>query len=129
MDFVPQTVLRANLRWCDLLSHSASRLNIGGKRPELEGRNGETGKTRTGDDSLMGKGWKARDPRLDRMVAVKLLKTGDSARFIREARAVAALNHPNICQICEAGPDHLLMEYIEGKPLRGPSAGEALRIT
>lgn len=77
----------------------------------------------------MGKGWKARDPRLDRMVAVKLLKTGDSARFIREARAVAALNHPNICQICEAGPDHLLMEYIEGKPLRGPSAGEALRIT
>ena len=35
-------------------------------------------------------------------------------RFEREARAVAALNHPNICQIYDVGPDYLVLEYIEG---------------
>jgi serine/threonine protein kinase len=41
-------------------------------------------------------------------------------RFEREARAVAALNHPNICTLYDVGPDYLVMEYIEGKPLKGP---------
>jgi eukaryotic-like serine/threonine-protein kinase len=67
----------------------------------------------------MGEVWKARDTRLDRIVAVKRLKGEHSARFEREARAIAALNHPNICQIFDIGPDYLVLEYIEGKPLAG----------
>jgi serine/threonine protein kinase len=47
----------------------------------------------------MGEVWKARDSRLGRMVAIKLLKSQHTARFEQEARAIAALNHPHICQI------------------------------
>src|SRR5439155_21899446 len=43
----------------------------------------------------------------------------------REARAIAALNHPHICQIHDIGPDYLVLEYVEGKPLRGPLHAEA----
>src|SRR5215468_4252687 len=67
----------------------------------------------------MGEVWKARDTRLDRLVAIKTSKTGFSERFEREARAIAALNHPHICQIYDVGPDYLVMEYIEGTPLKG----------
>jgi serine/threonine-protein kinase len=73
----------------------------------------------------MGEVWKARDTRLDRIVAIKTLKGGDNARFQQEARAIAALNHPHICQIYDVGPDYLVMEYIEGQPLRGPMPLEA----
>ena len=55
----------------------------------------------------MGEVWKARDTRLDRTVAIKRLKPGHSASFEREARAIAALNHPNVCQIHDAGRDYL----------------------
>ena len=41
-------------------------------------------------------------------------------RFQQEARAVAALSHPHICQIFDVGPDYLVLEYVEGTPLRGP---------
>src|SRR5450631_614134 len=68
----------------------------------------------------MGEVYKARDTRLDRIVAVKVSKTEFSERFEREARAVAALNHPNICQLYDVGPNYLVMEYIEGTPLIGP---------
>ena len=68
----------------------------------------------------MGEVWKARDTRLDRIVAIKQLRTRHTARFEREARAVAALNHPHICQIYDVGPDYLVLEYIEGRPLAGP---------
>src|SRR5258708_8758389 len=68
----------------------------------------------------MGKVWKARDTRLDRIVAIKVSKTEFSERFEREARAVAALNHSNICQLYDVGPNYLVMEYIEGTPLKGP---------
>jgi serine/threonine-protein kinase len=67
----------------------------------------------------MGEVWKARDTRLDRTVAVKRLKEQDTSRFEKEARAIAALNHPHICQIYDVGADHLVMEYIDGKPLQG----------
>ena len=67
----------------------------------------------------MGEVWKARDSRLRRVVAVKRLKGQDTWRFEKEARAIAALNHPHICQIYDVGPDHLVMEYIDGKPLQG----------
>jgi serine/threonine-protein kinase len=70
----------------------------------------------------MGEVWKARDARLDRIVAVKLVHGQDPGRFEREARAIAALNHPNICQIYDVGPDHLVMEYINGKAPHGPMA-------
>ena len=68
----------------------------------------------------MGEVWKARDPRLDRIVAIKRSLAHFSDRFEREARAIAALNHPHICQLHDVGPDYLVMEYIEGKPLAGP---------
>ncbi|HWE49679.1 MAG TPA: protein kinase, partial [Bryobacteraceae bacterium] len=68
----------------------------------------------------MGEVWKARDTRLDRVVAIKRLKAEHSSRFERESRAIAALNHPHICQIHDVGPDYLVLEYIEGKPLQGP---------
>jgi serine/threonine protein kinase len=51
----------------------------------------------------MGEVWKARDTRLNRIVAVKRLASKHTARFEQEARAVAALNHPNICQIFDIG--------------------------
>jgi len=68
----------------------------------------------------MGEVYRARDPRLNRDVAIKRLKSNHSARFEQEARAIAALNHPHICQIYDVGPDYLVMEYVEGQPLRGP---------
>ncbi|MDQ6706225.1 MAG: protein kinase, partial [Acidobacteriota bacterium] len=68
----------------------------------------------------MGEVYKARDTRLDRIVAVKISKEQFSERFEREAQAIAALNHPNICQLYDVGPNYLVMEYIEGQPLKGP---------
>ena len=67
----------------------------------------------------MGDVWKARDTRLDRTVAVKVSKTEFTNRFEREARAIAALNHPHLCQIYDVGPNYIVMEFIEGSPLRG----------
>jgi len=68
----------------------------------------------------MGEVYRARDPRLNRDVAIKVSKTEFGERFKREAIAIAALNHANICQIYDVGPDYLVMEYVEGTPLRGP---------
>lgn len=67
----------------------------------------------------MGDVWKARDTRLNRTVAVKRLKDQHGDRFAQEARAIAALSHPHICQIFDIGPDYLVLEYIEGHPLAG----------
>ena len=64
--------------------------------------------------------WKARDGRLDRTVAIKVSQEKFSERFDREARAVAALNHRHICTLHDVGPNYLVMEYIEGQPLKGP---------
>ena len=68
----------------------------------------------------MGEVWKARDTRLGRTVAIKKVKEQHSERFKQEARSIAALNHPNICQIFDIGDDYLVLEYIEGKPLSSP---------
>ncbi len=68
----------------------------------------------------MGEVYKARDTRLDRIVAIKVSQERFSDRFEREARAVAALNHPHICTLYDVGPDYLVMEYVEGAPLKGP---------
>src|SRR5215813_2915787 len=77
----------------------------------------------------MGEVWKARDTRLNRTVAIKRLTAAHGARFEQEARAIAALNHPHICQIYDIGPDYLVMEYVEGAPVKGPlPLAEAVRI-
>jgi len=82
----------------------------------------------------MGEVYKARDTRLDRTVAIKVLidlpdKPELTQRFEREARAIAALNHPHICTLYDIGRhegvDYLVMEYVEGETLaarleRGP---------
>src|ERR1700687_1967837 len=68
----------------------------------------------------MGEVYRAKDPRLNRDVAIKVSASQFSERFEREAKAIAALNHPNICQIYDIGPNYLVMEFIEGTPLRGP---------
>ncbi len=82
----------------------------------------------------MGEVWKARDPQLNRDVAIKTSHAAFSGRFQTVARAVAALNHTNICAIYDVGPDYLLMELIDGPTLaehiaRGPiSLEDALGI-
>jgi serine/threonine-protein kinase len=76
----------------------------------------------------MGEVYRARDTRLGRLVAIKRL-TSHVDRFEQEARAIASLNHPHICQIYDVGPDYLVLEYVDGVPLRGPlAADEALRL-
>src|SRR5215831_12491285 len=72
----------------------------------------------------MGEVWKALDPRLGRTVAIKISRTEFTDRFEREARAVAALNHPNICTLHDVGPNYLVMELVDGAPLKGPVAVE-----
>ncbi len=72
----------------------------------------------------MGEVWKARDTRLGRDVAIKVSGAQFSERFEREARAIAQLNHPHICQVYDVGPNYLVMEFVEGSPLRGPLPAE-----
>jgi hypothetical protein len=81
----------------------------------------------------MGQVWKARDTRLHRIVAVKRVRGDVSRRFAQEARAASALSHPHICTVYDIGDDqgtpYLVMEYVEGRQVRGPlSVREALRI-
>jgi serine/threonine protein kinase len=68
----------------------------------------------------MGRVWKARDTRLGRTVAIKVSAAEFSERFEREARTIAAVNHPHICQLYDVGPNYLVMELIDGKQLAGP---------
>lgn len=81
----------------------------------------------------MGEVYRAIDPRLGRDVAIKILPTAVARdpdrvrRFQQEARAIAALNHPNICQIYDVGPDYLVLEYIEGTPIQGPLPPDVAR--
>jgi eukaryotic-like serine/threonine-protein kinase len=76
----------------------------------------------------MAEVFKARDGRLGRVVALKVAKERFSDRVQNEARATAALNHPHIAALYDVGPDYLVMEYVEGQPLRGPlPAPQALR--
>jgi TolB-like protein/Tfp pilus assembly protein PilF/predicted Ser/Thr protein kinase len=77
----------------------------------------------------MGEVWKARDTRLGRIVAIKKVKEQHSERFKQEARTIAALNHPYICQLFDIGPDYLVLEYVQGKPLSSPlPEREAVRL-
>jgi eukaryotic-like serine/threonine-protein kinase len=92
----------------------------------------------------MGEVYSARDTRLDRIVAIKILpehlseKPEAHVRFEREARAVSSLNHPNICQLYDVGEQngmrYLVMEYLQGETLadrlkKGPLPLELLTRT
>jgi TolB-like protein/tetratricopeptide (TPR) repeat protein/predicted Ser/Thr protein kinase len=68
----------------------------------------------------MGEVYKATDTRLGRTVAIKTMHPAFLERFQQEARAIAALNHPHICTLHDVGPDYLVMEYVQGEPVRGP---------
>jgi serine/threonine protein kinase len=68
----------------------------------------------------MGEVYKARDTRINRTIAVKVAKERFSDRSHKEAEAIAALNHPHICHLYDVGPNYLVMELVEGTPLRGP---------
>jgi Tol biopolymer transport system component len=68
----------------------------------------------------MGEVWRALDPRVNRDVAIKFCGAQFSERFGREARAIAALNHPNICHLYDVGPNYLVMELVEGESPAGP---------
>ncbi len=73
----------------------------------------------------MGEVFRAVDTRLDRPVAIKIMREQFSERFGREARAIAALNQSNICTLYDVGPNYLVMELVEGETLaarlkRGP---------
>ena len=78
-------------------------------------------------DGAMGRVYKARDPVVERFVAIKTIKseylTRDQAeeylkRFRREAQAAGSLNHPNIVRVFDVGENHLVMEMLEGKTLQ-----------
>ena len=65
----------------------------------------------------MGAVYRAHDSRLGRDVAIKVSEQRFGERFEREAKAVAALNHPNICTLHDVGPNYLVMELVEGQTL------------
>ncbi|MBK5294888.1 MAG: serine/threonine-protein kinase [Acidobacteriia bacterium] len=78
----------------------------------------------------MGEVYKALDTRLDRTVAIKISHAGFSERFEREAKVISSLNHPHICALYDVGQQDgihfLVMEFIEGQPLRGPLPADKL---
>lgn len=93
----------------------------GRRRYELEEKLGEGG---------MGVVWRARDPALDRPLAVKVMRTASPemhARLLAEGRALARLSHPHVVQIYEVddsdGEVSLVMEYIHGQTLRAWARG------
>jgi eukaryotic-like serine/threonine-protein kinase len=74
----------------------------------------------------MGEVYRAQDARLNRDVAIKVSSAQFSERFEREAKAIAALNHPNICQIYDIGPNYLVMEFVDGIPIVSRERPKAL---
>src|ERR1700689_2228053 len=86
----------------------------------------------------MGEVYKARDTRLNRFVAMKVLPAGMAAdperrrRFVHEAQAASALNHPNIITIydivSDGGTQYLVMEYVAGKTLLELIPKDGLRV-
>ena len=94
----------------ELLAESAVVLAAGASLGpyRIESKLGEGG---------MGEVFRAVDTRLGRAVAIKTTREQFSARFEREARAIASLNHPNICQLYDVGPNYLVMELVEGPTL------------
>ncbi|MBC2713103.1 MAG: serine/threonine protein kinase [Desulfosarcina sp.] len=86
----------------------------------------------------MGVVYKAHDPQIDRMVALKVLRPDRVVsqdfvlRFLREAKAIGRISHPNIVTVYDVGPDHgtiyIAMEYLEGRPLNEVIKGRAVPV-
>jgi serine/threonine protein kinase len=77
----------------------------------------------------MGEVYKARDTKLNRFIAIKTSREQFHDRFKREALAIGALNHPNICTLYHVESNYLAMEFVEGAELNGPlPLDEALKI-
>jgi serine/threonine protein kinase len=76
--------------------------------------------------SGMGKVYRATDTRLHRTVAIKVCAERFSERFAQEARIIASLNHPYICQLYDIGRNYLVMELVEGPTLADRIRGGAL---
>ena len=98
-------------RPADLIAHLAQRPVAAGSvlgPYKIESRLGQGG---------MGQVFRATDTRLGRAVAIKIANEKFSDRFERESRAIAALNHPNICTLHDVGPNYLVMELVEGETL------------
>src|SRR6266478_1243920 len=86
----------------------------------------------------MGVVYKAEDTKLDRMVALKFLpphlaaSEQDKARFVQEAKAAAALNHPNVCSVIDfqevEGRHFIIMEFVEGENLKARIKRERLAL-
>lgn len=74
----------------------------------------------------MGEVYRARDPRLGRDVAIKVSSEQFTERFERESRAIAALNHPNICHLYDVGPNYQVMELVDGSPVAPPDSSRKL---
>ena len=114
-----------------LLSHSDSTQTVLGSRVwEVVARVAETSGhliagTRLGPyeimsplgEGAMGTVYRALDIRLGRDVAIKVSTDRFSARFEREARAISALNHPNVCTLYDVGSNYLVMELVEGETI------------
>ena len=101
-----------------LLDQSAENLLVGMTGSRVEAGT-QLGPYRIGallGEGGMGQVFRATDSRLGRSVAIKVLKEW-TGRFEKESRAIAALNHPNICTLYDVGPNYLVMELIEGETL------------
>jgi serine/threonine protein kinase len=72
----------------------------------------------------MGEVYRAQDTRLNRIVALKIARSGFSERFQREAQVISSFSHPKICTLFDIGHadglDYFVMEHLEGETLRGP---------
>src|SRR5947209_6473111 len=107
-EFLDRTALRILPQ---LLEHPTATVLGAGARLgpyRIEGKLGEGG---------MGEVFRAVDTRLGRAVAIKITQERFSDRFEREARAIASLNHPNICTVHDVGPNYLVMELVEGETI------------
>ena len=101
-----------------LLDQRAAELLMGTSAPQVEAGS-QLGPYKVGallGEGGMGQVFRATDTRLGRSVAIKVLKEW-SGRFEKESRAIAALNHPNICTLHDVGPNYLVMELIQGETL------------
>ncbi|BBO67175.1 hypothetical protein DSCA_11050 [Desulfosarcina alkanivorans] len=86
----------------------------------------------------MGVVYQAHDPQIDRMVALKVLRSDRVVsqdfvlRFLREAKAIGRISHPNIVTVYDVGQDHdtiyIAMEYLEGRPLNAVIKGKTLPV-
>ncbi len=68
----------------------------------------------------MGSVYRALDTRLNRIVAVKVIDGRFGDRFGREAKTIASITHAHVCTLYDIGENYLVMEYIDGKPIKGP---------